>query len=106
MVSPKTIPKNHINDRPEDQSFRQMFDQHSAVMLLVDPQTDLILEANSAAAKFYGCPQLCGKSINEINVLPSEQVLAERQKAKAEGRNTLILSQRLASRLSKDSAKP
>ncbi len=97
MVSPKTIPKNHINDRPEDQSFRQMFDQHSAVMLLVDPQTDLILEANSAAAKFYGCPQLCGKSINEINVLPSEQVLAERQKAKAEGRNTLILSQRLAS---------
>lgn len=37
--------------------FRTMFQQHASVMLLVDPKNGKIVDANSAAAAFYGCSQ-------------------------------------------------
>ncbi|MCX6067987.1 MAG: PAS domain S-box protein, partial [Chloroflexi bacterium] len=82
----------------EDQTFRLMFENQTAVMLLTAPQTGHILEANSAALGFYGYPKaiLYGMSIDEINALPAEQVAVERQKALDDGRNSFIIPQRLA----------
>ncbi len=67
-------------------------------MLLIEPETDIILEANPAAVKFYGYPKpkLCGMPVSEINCLTHEQVAIECQKAKDEGRIYLVLEQRLA----------
>ncbi len=81
----------------DDLSLRLMFES-AAIMLLVEPETGIILEANPAAVQFYGYPRskLCGMSIDEINALPAEQVALERQKAKNEGRINLVLPHRLA----------
>jgi len=56
--------------------FRQMFHGHSAVMLVIDPTTGGIVDANDAAARFYGWPisELKEMNIQRINVLPSELV--------------------------------
>jgi len=52
-------------------AFHTMFQMHDAVMLLIDPKTARVVDANRAAARFYGysCAQLCGMSINDINIL-------------------------------------
>ena len=105
MTSKKSSPKvghrsqSGIQPILEEQTFRLMFEGHSAVMLLVDPQTGIILDANQAAVNFYGYskPKLCNMSINEINVLLPEQVEAERQKASSEGRNYFVFPHKLAS---------
>jgi two-component system, NtrC family, sensor kinase len=56
--------------------FRSMFEDHAAVMLLVEPDSGRIVDANQAAANFYGWPKkkLCSMFIQEINTLPSEEV--------------------------------
>ncbi|RFA25123.1 hypothetical protein CAI21_20020 [Alkalilimnicola ehrlichii] len=61
---------------PPDLLYRQMFRTNPAVKLLLDPQTGIIVDANPAAAVFYGYPleQLRGMKISAINVLPPEQI--------------------------------
>ena len=63
--------------------FSKLFKQHSAVMLLLDPKTGRIVDANDAAARFYGwsLAELTQMCIQEINTLPPEEVQAEMQKA-------------------------
>ena len=34
--------------------FEQIFDDHTAVMLLIEPKSGKIIKANQAAADFYG----------------------------------------------------
>jgi PAS domain S-box-containing protein len=83
----------------DDQSFRLMFEGHSAIMLLIEPLTAKILDANQAAVNFYGYPKsrLCGMSVQEINTLPSEQIAAELQKAKNKQQDYFVFPHRLAS---------
>ncbi|MDD5092909.1 MAG: PAS domain S-box protein [Dehalococcoidia bacterium] len=66
-----------------ERRFRKMFEGHQAIMLLIEPESGRIIEANSAAVKFYGYPRdvLCSMNISEINQLPPDQVAAERQRA-------------------------
>ena len=54
--------------------FRLLFEEHSAIMLLIAPESGRILKANHAAAEFYGYEreQLEQMSISQINCLPSE----------------------------------
>lgn len=79
--------------------FKEIFNTHSAVMLLIDPATGRIVDANSAASKFYGYHplQLSAMSIQQINTLTPEQVKRERQLADSEGRNYFIFRHKLAS---------
>lgn len=99
MALKKTSRENQIISSSSEQTFRLMFEGHSAVMLLIEPQAGIILDANQAAVDFYGYPKskLCGMSINEIYTLPPDQVAAERQKAFNEERNYIIFPNRLAS---------
>jgi diguanylate cyclase (GGDEF)-like protein/PAS domain S-box-containing protein len=99
MPHRKKSSKNTSNVRQDEQVFRLMFEGHSAVMLLIDPETGVILDANQAAINFYGYSklELCGMSIQEINTLPPEQVVAERQKALQAERNYFIFPHKLAS---------
>lgn len=81
-----------------EERYRQMFDKHHAIGLLIEPETGAIIDANSAALKYYGYTyeQICSLKISDINQLPPDEVEAEQQKAIAEQRNHFIFPHRLA----------
>ena len=56
--------------------FRGMFNNHSAVMLLIDPTTGQIVKANQAASQFYGYPleKLIQMNIQQLNVLSPAEI--------------------------------
>lgn len=83
----------------EEERFHQMFLVHNAIMLLIDEKTGAILDANHASARFYGysIEKLCQMTIQEINVLPAEEVAHQRALALEEKRNYFIFPHRLAS---------
>lgn len=79
--------------------FRQVFDDHGVVMLLIDPASGQIVDANPAAADFYGYGRdaLRSMTIAQINTFSAELVAAERALAEKENRNYFIFRHRLAS---------
>ena len=85
--------------RESKQRFKNMFKFHSSIMLLIDPETGLIVDANEAAVDFYGYNKamLCSLNINQINLQKPEQVVNEYNKALNRIKNTFIFSHRLAS---------
>ncbi len=84
--------------RESESLFRRMFEYHSAIMLLIEPQSGLIVEANSAATQFYGYPieQLRGMNVNRLNVQPESVVYNQRQQVLRGEVNKLIFDHRLA----------
>ncbi len=79
--------------------FQSMFLNHSAAMLIVDPRSGKILDANKAAARFYGysSEQLKSMSIDSINIMEPASVAAERLKAVNNHKNYFQFQHRLAS---------
>ncbi len=84
--------------RKSETRFKNLFEKHNAIMLLVEPDTGMILEANEAAAGFYGydIPLLRTMNISEINTLPAEEVSLARERAFAGEQNYIIFPHRLA----------
>ena len=68
--------------RENEELFRNVFMRHAAVKLLIDPETGEILDANEAAANFYGWPQeqLTRMKVSDINILPPEELKKEMEK--------------------------
>ncbi len=56
--------------------YRYMFENHSAIMFILDPLNGSIVDANKAAERFYGWSreQLRKMSIHEINTLPHDKI--------------------------------
>ena|GEM_PF-3585981 len=73
----------------EREKLRDMFDKHSAIMLLINPKTEEILDANSSACNYYGYTkdEILAKSISDINTLSKEEILEEINLAKELKRN-------------------
>jgi PAS domain S-box-containing protein len=67
-------------------------------MLLIDPETADIVDANPAACSFYGWghEELTRKKITDINTLTDEQVYQEIERAKAEQNQHFFFRHRLA----------
>ena len=84
--------------RESEERFHNMFEMHDTVMLLIEPVSGQINDANPAAEKFYGYSvnQLCGMFIQDINVMPSGQIAVERSRAVASDKTSFIFSHRLA----------
>jgi PAS domain S-box-containing protein len=84
--------------RESEQRFRTMFESHDAIMLLVSPESGAIVDANPAAARYYGYSReaLCAMRIQSINQLPNEEIAADLQIAKNQRRNYFISPHRLA----------
>jgi diguanylate cyclase (GGDEF)-like protein/PAS domain S-box-containing protein len=63
--------------------FRTFFEENSSVMLLVDPSSGEIVSANRAASAFYGYPleRLVGMNLSQIDILPPEELVLDRQRA-------------------------
>jgi|GEM_PF-567850 len=72
--------------RESEQLFRNIFEKHSAVKFLLDPETGDIVDANAAAASFYGWPRekLRSMNIREINTLAPDEI-KKRLKQAADG---------------------
>ena len=79
--------------------FREAFQRHDAVMLLIDPEDGTIRDANDAAVSFYGYPEseLIGKPIQAINAASDEAVAADRTRARDEQGNYFVFDHELAS---------
>jgi PAS domain S-box-containing protein len=79
--------------------FKNMFERHGSVMLLIDPESGRITGANEASASYYGYsePELLTMRIDEINMLSPEQVKAERERALHEDGSYFVFPHRLAS---------
>lgn len=87
------------NDLTQDESqYKSLFVNSLSVMLLIDPETGDIKDANKAACKFYGWShhELCNKKITELNSLSQAEVKAEMAKAKEEKRSHFLFKHRLA----------
>ncbi len=69
--------------RASELLFRNLFEHHAAVKLIVDPQTGTITEANHAAELFYGWSraQLHRRTLYEISILSPEQIKGDIDKA-------------------------
>ncbi|MDA8243195.1 MAG: PAS domain S-box protein [Elusimicrobia bacterium] len=82
-----------------EEQFRLMFEEHSAVMLLIDPASGEIVRANKAAARFYGHPpeKLRGLKIWEINTLSREEISAIHGRILRGEENFFVFRHRLAS---------
>jgi len=82
-----------------ERRYRDIFEKNLAIKLMIDPLSGEILTANQAAANFYGysVDQLERMNINEINILPPEQVKAEMVLASKESCNYFNFCHRLAS---------
>jgi PAS domain S-box-containing protein len=70
--------------RQSKESYRKLFEDHSAVKLILDPDTGLIIDANHAASQYYGWKRddLKKMNINQINTLSPEEVKTEMEKAR------------------------
>jgi len=60
----------------EDDPSSRFFDNNHAMMLLLDPATGCLVDANPAAAKYYGWSreEMRGKPIFEINTLSRQEI--------------------------------
>jgi PAS domain S-box-containing protein len=84
--------------RESEQHYSSLFKNNHSVMLLIDPVSAEIVDANPAACSFYGWTQeeLTSMKITDINMLSSEQVFEEMERAKSEKRNHFFFRHRLA----------
>ncbi len=75
-----------------EKHFKDMFTGHSAIMLIIDPDTGFILEANKSALEFYGwtIDEIRKKRIQDINTLTPEEVERAIEQTKTGG-NTFFL---------------
>src|SRR5258706_370788 len=90
--------------RPEDalreseRRYRQMFENNRAVQLLIDPHTGRIVDANVAAAEFYGwnIDTLRTMHVWQINTLDEEAVRSEMTNVASQQRSYFVFRHRLA----------
>lgn len=78
----------------KETNFHALFDGHDSIMLLVEPDTGEIIDANRAAERFYGRSRedLCTLSIEKINTMPHEEIALLRAKV-AQGQVTSFIAQ-------------
>lgn len=71
---------------------RNLINNISEVILIIDPDTGSVLDANSFATAFYGygLNKMKTMNISEINTLPSDEIKIEMQKAKDEKRGHFL----------------
>ena len=82
-----------------EERFRLFFEKNGSVMLVIEPRSGRVLEANAAAHRYYGYPgkDLVGLSIEAINTLTPAEIAQERLLAEQEQRNYFRFVHRLAS---------
>lgn len=85
--------------RESEERFKNMFRSHSAIMLLIEPESGSLVDANLAAETFYGYPResLLKMNISDLNTLSPEAIAIERQKVMSGEKRILVFPHRIAS---------
>ncbi|WP_338668460.1 PAS domain S-box protein [Pseudodesulfovibrio methanolicus] len=85
--------------RESEKQYRAFFENNHAIMLLSDPKSERIIDANPAAEDFYGYPVEVMRTMNlsQINALDRDAMFTEMRRSMDEGRTYFILRHRLAS---------
>lgn len=75
-----------------------MFENHHAVMMIIDPASGKIVDANPAAAEFYGWhrDRMRGMHLTDINTLPTAEIEKELALAEKGERSLFYYRHRLA----------
>ena len=84
--------------RQNERRYRQMFENNRAVQLLIDPQSGAIIDANLAAAEFYGwsVSELRTMSIDRINTMTAEEISEQLANAERQKKSYFLFCHRLA----------
>lgn len=82
-----------------DERYRQLFEENAAVQLLVDPATGAIVDANRAAADFYGLSRdtLAARTLPDLADLPSDELMQTLEVAAEVGTHAVGFPHRHAS---------
>ncbi len=81
-----------------EKRFRRMFQYHGAVMLLIEPETGTIIDANLSAERFYGYSReaLLKMNITDINTLSYDDIQSEMRHAREQQRNYFLFMHKIA----------
>ena len=84
--------------RESEEKFRNIFEYHTAVKLIIDSETGSIINANCAAEKYYGWSkeQLLNMKIHDINTLSSGNIRNAIEKANKGEQDNFEFKHRLA----------
>jgi PAS domain S-box-containing protein len=79
--------------------YSRFFENHHAIMLVYDPETFNIIEANPAACRFYGYSraQLVALKVTDLNDISAEQAAREYQRVSPTNEQPRVFKHRLAS---------
>ncbi|MDD3981370.1 MAG: ATP-binding protein [Spirochaetales bacterium] len=82
-----------------EERYRNLFNNHHTVMLLVDAQTSQIIDVNPAAETFYGWPKakLLAMTVPDLNTLSPQEIEKEMEKARNRKSNVFHFRHRTAS---------
>lgn len=99
-TDPESSSSADVNEalRKSEERFRRLFNGHTACKLVIDPVSGRILDANPAAAGFYGwsVDALKTMRIQQINTLSPDEVQREMAAASSALRNYFEFRHRLA----------
>ena len=86
------------NTRESEEFYSALFQNNHAVMLLIDPETADIVDANQAACSFYqySYESLIKMKMHDINTLSKESVFEAMRQARLEHKNYFHFQHRLA----------
>jgi len=89
-ISERKEREKRLQEREE--RFRRVFEKHSAPMLLIEPDSGEIVNANEAASNLYGYTreELTSVLIDDINQLSDDEVEERRKQAKEGERDRFI----------------
>ncbi len=92
------LQKSHKNIQESEKKFRGIFENNSAIMYLVDPESFAIVDANYAAEKFFGFSKtaLVKKKLPDISAMAENEIRKEIQNAREKNRDFLVFRHKLA----------
>lgn len=81
-----------------EQTYRSLFLSDHIVMLLIDPETGDICDANPGASRFYGwsCDELRSMNVSQINSLSPSEIQARLNEARNQKRHDFLFQHQLA----------
>lgn len=91
------MPNKDMREKSEA-GYGSLFNNDHAVMLMIDPESLYIVDANNAACKYYGwsSEEITRKKISHLNTLSEEKIRTELDKASNELQNHFFVKHRLA----------
>ena len=73
--------------------FKSLFERHKAIMLITDPDTGRVVDANNSASEFYGYSrdEFRKMTIFDVNIWPPERIVGVINKAAEEKQNYFVV---------------